>query len=168
MQYFGIYINNLAHKITDPRAFTFVDVHLIFIEAIKLLAIIAIPIVVVSLTAGLAGNFAQGGLILSGEGFKPKADKFNPAKNIKKIFGLDSVVNLLKSTLETDYFVVCRLRRFIAGRRNRADFVQRADSNHRVKSRFDAFQPFLQMRFGDARYLLLPITVIRSINTKNR
>jgi flagellar biosynthetic protein FlhB len=97
---FGSYINNLVHKIADPRAFTSVDVHQLFIEAIKLLALIAIPIVAVSLSAGLAGNFAQGGLTLSSEAFKPKADKFNPAKNIKKIFGLDSLVNLIKSTLK--------------------------------------------------------------------
>ena len=37
-EYFGIYLNNLTHKITDPRAFTFVDVHLIFIEALKLIS----------------------------------------------------------------------------------------------------------------------------------
>ncbi len=97
---FGHYFQNLAHNISDPRAFTTTDVHQIFIEAIKLLALISIPIVAVSLAAGLAGNFAQGGLNLSTEALKPKADKFNPAKNIKKIFGLDSVVNLLKSSLK--------------------------------------------------------------------
>lgn len=97
---FGNYFQNLAHNISDPRSFTTIDVHQLFIEAIKVLALISIPIVAVSLTAGLAGNFAQGGLNLSTEAFKPKADKFNPAKNIKKIFGLDSVVNLLKSSLK--------------------------------------------------------------------
>lgn len=97
---FGNYLQNLGHKIADPRAFTTVDVHQLFIEAIKLLAIISIPIVVVSLAAGLAGNFAQGGLNLSAEALKPKPDKFNPVKNIKKIFGLDAVVNLLKSSLK--------------------------------------------------------------------
>lgn len=97
---FGNYLTNLGQMIAEPNAFTTTDVHQIFIEAIKLLGLISIPIVAVSLCAGLAGNFAQGGLTLSGEAFKPKADKFNPAKNIKKIFGLDSLVNLLKSTLK--------------------------------------------------------------------
>lgn len=97
---FGIYFQTLAQQIADPTPFTSVDVHLLFVDGIKLLAVIAAPIVAVSLSAGLAGNFAQGGLNLSTEKFKPKADNFNPAKNIKKIFGLDSVVNLAKSSLK--------------------------------------------------------------------
>lgn len=97
---FGLYFQSLSHQMTNPAAFTSIEVHLLFIEAVKYLAIIATPIVAVSMVAGLAGNFAQGGLIFSTEKFKPKADNFNPAKNIKKIFGLDSVVNLTKSSVK--------------------------------------------------------------------
>lgn len=96
----GDYIKNSAQKITDPQVLTVADVHGIFIEAVKILALSVLPIVAVALAAGLAGNFAQGGLSFTTNALIPKADKFNPAQNIKKIFGLDSAVNLLKSFLK--------------------------------------------------------------------
>ncbi len=97
---FGLYFQSHSHKITNPVPFTSTELHLLFIEAIKYLAIFVTPIVAISLVAGLTGNFAQGGFAISTEKFKPKADNFNPAKNIKKIFGLDSVVNLAKSSFK--------------------------------------------------------------------
>jgi len=96
----SFYIQSSANDIAQAKAFTDGNVHNLFIEAAKILAIFAAPVILVAFTAVLAGNFAQGGLAFSGEALKPKADKFNPAKNIKRIFGLDSVVNLLKSLLK--------------------------------------------------------------------
>lgn len=93
----GDYIKSMALKVADPQALTVTDVHGLFIEAIKILGMSVLPIVAVTLAAGLAGNFAQGGLVFTTGALMPKADKFNPASNIKKIFGLDSVINLLKS-----------------------------------------------------------------------
>ncbi|MBS1792406.1 MAG: flagellar biosynthesis protein FlhB [Acidobacteria bacterium] len=96
----GFYFQNSAHQIADFRSFTDTDVHRLFIEAGKSLALLALPVLMVAFAAIVAGNFAQGGLAFSGEALIPKADKFNPAKNIKRIFGLDSVVNLLKSLIK--------------------------------------------------------------------
>lgn len=96
----GDYIKNSAQKIADPQVLTSSDVHGIFIEAVKILALSVLPIVAVALAAGLAGNFAQGGLVFTTKALMPKADKFNPASNIKKIFGLDSAINLIKSLLK--------------------------------------------------------------------
>lgn len=96
----GVYIQSSANTIAKSKPLTDSDVHILFLEAGKILAIFLAPILLVAFAAILAGNFAQGGLSLSGEALMPKADKFNPAKNIKRIFGLDSVVNLLKSLLK--------------------------------------------------------------------
>jgi flagellar biosynthesis protein FlhB len=93
----GFYIQDSARKITEMRAFTDTDLHLVFIEAGKVLAMLSLPVILVGFAAVVAGNFAQGGLSFAGEALMPKADKFNPAKNIKRIFGLDSVVGLIKS-----------------------------------------------------------------------
>lgn len=98
--YIGNYLHTLIGQISDPRDLSESGVHLIMIGFAKVLALISLPVVLVGLSAGLAGNFAQGGLVLSTEAFKPKADKLNPAKNIKKIIGPDSVVNLIKSSLK--------------------------------------------------------------------
>lgn len=94
------YIERTAQKIVVPQAFTLGDVQDIFIEATKVLMLISIPIITVAFGAGLAGNFAQGGFSISTEALTPKADKFNPVNNIKKVFGMDAAINLLKSFLK--------------------------------------------------------------------
>ena len=96
----GNYIEKTAQKIAVPQTFMLGDVQDVFIEAVKVLALISVPIMVVALGAGLAGNFAQGGFNFSTEALMPKADKFNPVANIKRVFGLDAAVNLLKSSLK--------------------------------------------------------------------
>jgi flagellar biosynthesis protein FlhB len=96
----GSYIQDSAHRIADIKPLTETDIHVILIGAGKLLAMLSLPVLLVGFTAVLAGNFAQGGLSLTIKALKPNADKFNPAKNIKRIFGLDAVVNLTKSLLK--------------------------------------------------------------------
>lgn len=94
------YIERTAQKIVVPQVFTLGDIQDIFIEATKILMLISIPIITVAFGAGLAGNFAQGGFSISTEALTPKAEKFNPVNNIKKVFGMDAVINLLKSFLK--------------------------------------------------------------------
>ncbi len=96
----GYYIQRSASNIAETKPLTEPDVHILFIEAGKILAIFLAPIILVAFVGVLAGNFAQGGLTFTGKALMPKADKFNPAKNIKRIFGLDSVVNLCKSMVK--------------------------------------------------------------------
>lgn len=96
----GLYIQSSAEKIAHSKPLTETDAHLLFIEAGKILAFLSVPVILVGFVAVVAGNFAQGGFSLTGQALLPKADKFNPAKNIKRIFGLDSVVNLAKSSIK--------------------------------------------------------------------
>ena len=96
----GSHIRESAQSIANIKAMTETDVHVMLIEAGKVLAFLSLPVMLIGFAAVLAGNFAQGGLSLTGEALKPKPDKFNPAKNIKRIFGLDSVVNLAKSLVK--------------------------------------------------------------------
>ncbi len=97
---FGVYIQKTATIIAQPKILNATDVQGMFIEGGSVLAVVALPVSLIAMTAIVAGNFAQGGLTLSGEALMPKADKFNPAKNIKKIFSLDAPVNLIKSVLK--------------------------------------------------------------------
>ena len=96
----GVFIQNTANNIANFKEFNPEDVNALFFDAVKTLSLISVPVMLVALSAGVAGNLAQGGFSLTAEALKPKADRFNPAKNIKKIFGLDSVVNLLKSSVK--------------------------------------------------------------------
>jgi flagellar biosynthetic protein FlhB len=89
-----------AGRIVDPKAFTEGDIHNLMIDSSKVLAIFIAPVIAVAFVAVIAGNFAQGGVNFSTEALMPKAEKFNPVQNAKRVFGLDSVVNLTKSLIK--------------------------------------------------------------------
>ncbi len=93
----GVYVQATAQKIVEIKTLNAPDVQMLLVEGVTTLALVAVPMVVVALAASVAGNFAQGGFSLTASALAPKADKFNPVNNIKRIFGLDSVVNLVKT-----------------------------------------------------------------------
>jgi flagellar biosynthetic protein FlhB len=64
------------------------------------LALLTLPVIVAAIAAGLATNFAQGGLTFAPKALMPKAERFNPVSNIKKVFGSNGPVELLKSMLK--------------------------------------------------------------------
>lgn len=94
-----LFANSMTHAADNPNL-TAPDIYNLFLEAAKSLAILTLPIMAVALVATLAGTFAQGGLSFSGEALKPTANKFNPAKNIKRIFSADAPVNLVKTLIK--------------------------------------------------------------------
>jgi flagellar biosynthesis protein FlhB len=75
-------------------------VHTIFVNAATNLALLSLPVIGAALTAGLAANFAQGGLTFAVQALTPKAEKFNPVSNLKRIFGSNGPIELLKSFLK--------------------------------------------------------------------
>lgn len=95
----GVYIQEIAQKIANLKELTEADLHLIFFDAVKTLALISAPVVIVALAAVIAGNLVQG-VSLTAEALKPKGERFNPVANLKRTFGLDSVVNLVKSSIK--------------------------------------------------------------------
>jgi flagellar biosynthetic protein FlhB len=96
----GKYITSSSSSVFANNELNVSDVQMLFFDAAKVLALMVLPILAVTMAAGLAGNFAQGGLSLTLGAFKPKLERFSPAKNIKKVFGLDAVVNLAKTLLK--------------------------------------------------------------------
>lgn len=76
------------------------SVYQLMLEGAVALAALSIPVVLAALAAGLASNFAQGGLVLSPQALLPKAQNFNPASRIKKIFGGQAPVELVKEFLK--------------------------------------------------------------------
>lgn len=96
----GFYIQNSAHHIAETKSLTVGDTQNLFIEAGEIFAVLVLPVIFVSFAGVVAGNFAQGGLTLTADALMPKADKFNPAKNIKRILSLDALINLIKSLIK--------------------------------------------------------------------
>lgn len=96
----GYRLQGVAYSIANFRPMTDTDLAMLMLDAGKFFAFLTLPIVAMGFVGIVAGNFAQGGLSFSPQALMPKAEKFSPAKNIKRVFGLDSVVNLAKSTIK--------------------------------------------------------------------
>ncbi len=65
---------------------------------------IVVPIMVVSVIAGLTINFSQVGFVFSGETLKPNLNKLNPMNGFKRLFSSRSIVEALKLILKSTLF----------------------------------------------------------------
>jgi flagellar biosynthetic protein FlhB len=92
--------SSASASVVSREVLTSEAVHEMLIQSAVTLALLSLPIVAAALTAGLVGNFAQGGLTLAPEAFKPKVERFNPVANLKKVFGSNGPIELLKSFLK--------------------------------------------------------------------
>lgn len=68
----------------------------VFVQGITLLA----PLMLMVITAGVAGNVVQFGFLLTGEKLTPSVAKLNPVSGIKRLFSLRSLVELAKSIIK--------------------------------------------------------------------
>ena len=76
------------------------SVHTLFWEIFLTCIVILIPLLLVVIVAGVAGNVAQFGFLITGEKLSPNFAKMNPIKGIKKLFSLRSLVELVKSVIK--------------------------------------------------------------------
>ncbi|NBD22453.1 flagellar biosynthesis protein FlhB [Paenibacillus glycinis] len=58
------------------------------------------PIFIIAILIALLGNYAQVGILFTGEPLKMKLDKINPIKGFKNIFSMHSVVEFIKNILK--------------------------------------------------------------------
>ena len=71
-----------------------------YVESLKEMAIIVLPIMAVAMIAGIGANFFQFGLLFTTESLKIDLKKMDPIKGIKKIISVRAIVNLVKSLLK--------------------------------------------------------------------
>ncbi len=89
-----------TNYISTKQSFSVPLVQTIFLNGATNLALLTLPIICAALTAGLAANFAQGGLTFSVKALAPRTEKFSPAANLKRILGSTGPIELLKSFLK--------------------------------------------------------------------
>ena len=68
-----------------------------------------LPFFIIMVIASIAGNTALGGFLWSVKALKPKFSKLNPIEGIKRLFSLDSLVELGKSVLKVALVVAFTL-----------------------------------------------------------
>src|SRR3954463_14876975 len=88
----------LLHS-TDAEPLTAPALQAMIANGLGSVCLLAAPVVVVALVAGVGGNFAQGGLTLTPKAFTPKGERFNPISNLKRVFGKQTPVELIKAVL---------------------------------------------------------------------
>lgn len=74
--------------------------HGLFVDAFAVVGLLATPVVAVALVTGIGANFAQGGLTLTPKAFELKPERFSPVSNLKRVFGPQTPVELLKAMLK--------------------------------------------------------------------
>ena len=76
------------------------NVRLLFLELLIDLIWVMLPIFIVAIVAGFAGNLVQIGFLFTGEPLKIKLDRLNPIAGAKRIFSKKALVELVKSILK--------------------------------------------------------------------
>ncbi|BBO79809.1 flagellar biosynthetic protein FlhB [Desulfosarcina ovata subsp. sediminis] len=76
------------------------NIHTFIWQVFSNIVVILVPIMLVVVTAGVVGNVAQFGFLLTGEKITPDLAKLNPISGIKRLFALRSLVELIKSILK--------------------------------------------------------------------
>lgn len=72
----------------------------IYKEVLSEMAVIVLPVMVIAVIAGVAGNFLQFGLLFTTEPLKFDLTKLDPIKGIKRMFSVRALIELLKSILK--------------------------------------------------------------------
>jgi len=94
-----LFADTMSHA-GEMKSLNAPGVHELLINAFLDLSALTLPIILAALAAGIATNFAQGGLTLTPEALKTGWKKFNPLENLKRVFGGNSLVELSKSFLK--------------------------------------------------------------------
>lgn len=76
------------------------NIQIMFIKLLWISAQILLPILIVALLVGLISNYIQVGFLFTGEPLKINLTHLDPIKGFKRIFSLQSLVNLVKSLLK--------------------------------------------------------------------
>jgi flagellar biosynthesis protein FlhB len=78
----------------------FESAHVLLWYLFKKVIIIIMPLLLVVAVAGIFGNVAQVGFMMTGETLVPKLSKINPIEGIKRLFSLKGLIELIKSILK--------------------------------------------------------------------
>ncbi|MER2088149.1 MAG: EscU/YscU/HrcU family type III secretion system export apparatus switch protein, partial [Sporosarcina sp.] len=76
---------------------------LIYNDVMIQMAFILLPIMLIAVVAGIAGNLFQFGLLLTGEPLKFDLKKIDPIKGLKRIFSIRAIIELMKSLLKISF-----------------------------------------------------------------
>ncbi len=74
-----------------------------YVESLKEMAMLILPIMLVAVVAGIGANYLQFGLLFTTETLKFDLKKIDPIKGIKRILSVRAIINLIKSLLKVAF-----------------------------------------------------------------
>jgi flagellar biosynthetic protein FlhB len=89
----------LIQEMATNQPLTPLLIHKLMLEAVWEITLLSLPVVMVALVTGIAGNVAQGGWVFTPAALAPRSDRFNPIANFKRVFSGNAAVELIKQTL---------------------------------------------------------------------
>ncbi len=95
-----------SHTFTEFVPLSTLDIDqamIIYVEIIIQMAFILLPIMLVAVVAGIAGNMFQFGVLFTAEPLKFDLKKIDPIKGLKRIFSIRAIIELLKSLLKISF-----------------------------------------------------------------
>lgn len=100
---FFLFFNQAFSQYISLKSYDSETIMLIYSEIIMMMAFILLPVMVVAMTAAVAGNLLQFGLLFTAEPLKFDLKKIDPIKGLKRIFSIRAIVELFKSVLKISF-----------------------------------------------------------------
>ncbi len=100
------FFNFFQHSFTHYFSIEQFDMHgamAIYRELLIELAFILLPVMVIAVIAGIAGNLFQFGWLFTTEPLKFDLKKIDPIKGLKRMFSIRAIVELMKSVLKISF-----------------------------------------------------------------
>lgn len=101
-RFFSFFTHSFSEYISI-QTLDFDSVMTIYIDVLKSMAFILLPIMVVAMIAAVVGNVLQFGLLFTTEPLKFDLKKIDPIKGLKRIFSIRAIVELFKSILKISF-----------------------------------------------------------------
>lgn len=96
-----LFQHSLEHYLV--MSVTEANLKVVVLEVMGQLIFILGPIMAVALLAGVTSNYLQVGFLFTLEPIKPKLEKLDPIKGLKRIFAVRAIVELFKSILKITF-----------------------------------------------------------------
>ncbi|MDK2917404.1 MAG: flagellar biosynthesis protein FlhB [Candidatus Petromonas sp.] len=102
---FSFYIKVTGYSSNIDSIFTYKNMNLLLNDTVFVLLRLASPILLVSLVVGLICSYLQVGFLFTTKPLNIKLDRINPFNGFKRLFSLNSIVELIKALIKTSILI---------------------------------------------------------------
>lgn len=114
-QAFKQFMNDcFAQAQTQQSVPTAGDLRALLVDLVRVFVSLAVPLLAVTVIAGIAATFFQTRILISGQALQPKFSRINPIQGLMRLFSVRSLVEALKGVLKISVLLYI-IYNFLAG-----------------------------------------------------